>query len=227
MNTQDSNSDLVGYKRVDSTKEAFDAAALDGEGMDEEEATAEEQGSESESGTESDDDLESEDQSDDESEVESELNGDGRMRASRYVEYEAREVRDTKQNKSRPGDHTYGVGDRWVGGAQGLMVFRKRPNKAEEMEPAKWSFSNDGAMRQPLKDRKIGDIHFSPVYSGGIGEEYWVLVDHPKRRWAQCAGGQAHPVLPGYVLRPRSGVKPPQWIRAQSLRANRWRGRSN
>ncbi|KAG8717596.1 hypothetical protein FRC08_007121 [Ceratobasidium sp. 394] len=56
----------------------------------------------------------SEDQSEEESEVESELNGDGRMRASRYIDDEARESRDTNRNKTRPRDNTNGVGVRWT-----------------------------------------------------------------------------------------------------------------
>ncbi|KAG8788792.1 hypothetical protein FRC12_014179 [Ceratobasidium sp. 428] len=167
----------------------------------------------------------SEDESDEESEFESEVSGNIRTRASRYIDFEAREAREIKSSKARAQKDTNSLGDRWLGGSQGLMSFRKRPNGTEAIIPGKWSFSNDGAARQPLKDREAGDIHFSPGYSGGSGDDYWVVVDYPKRRWVSCAEGQAHPTLAGYVLRPRAGTKPPQWVRTQSLRAGKWRGR--
>ncbi|KAG8716804.1 hypothetical protein FRC08_008783 [Ceratobasidium sp. 394] len=208
-NAKESSDPEIGY----SDEESFDEGDFEGD--------------ESEENSE----LESEDQSEEESEVESELNGeDGRMRASRYINCEAREAsRDTKINKSRPSDNASGVDNRWTGGTQGAMQFRRRPNSTEAMAPGKWSFSNAGVERQPLKDREVGDVHFSPVYpdtSGNVGEEYWVVVRDPKRQWVRCVEGQAHPVHEGYVLRPRTGTKPLQWIRAQSLRTNKWRERS-
>lgn len=105
------------------------------------------------------------------------------------------------------------------------MPFRKRPN-GEILVPATWTFSKDGVERQSLKGREIGDVHFAPGYSGGMEFDYWVLVDRPKVRWAMCEEGQGHPVLEGYVLKTVEGNKPPQWIRAQSLRANRAQRRS-
>ncbi|KAG8717686.1 hypothetical protein FRC09_013895 [Ceratobasidium sp. 395] len=165
------------------------------------------------------------DESGDESDSdESDFDTRGRMRASRYIDNEAQESRATK--RSAPVQHIVSDGSsRWTGGLQGLLSFRKRPNSAEVMPPGKWSFSNDGAARQPLRDREVGDIHFSPAYSGETGDDYWVLVNYPKRRWLQCAEGQSHPTAAGYVLRPRNGNKPPQWILEQSLRTNKWRGR--
>ncbi|KAG8768419.1 hypothetical protein FRC12_005574 [Ceratobasidium sp. 428] len=165
------------------------------------------------------------DESGDESESdESDFGTGGRMRTSRYIDNEAQESRATK--RSAPVQPIVSdVSSRWTGSSQGLLSFRKRPNSAEVMPPGKWSFSNDGAARQPLRDREVGDIHFSPAYSGEFGDDYWVLVNYPKRRWLQCTEGQSHPTAPGYVLRPRNGNKPPQWILEQSLQTNKWRGR--
>ncbi|KAG8696809.1 hypothetical protein FRC09_008247, partial [Ceratobasidium sp. 395] len=141
--------------------------------------------------------VHSESQSDEESEVKSELSGQVRMPVSRYIDYEAREARETKPKHTRVDESIYSVGDQWRGGAQGTMSFRRRPNAAGEIAPGKWSFSNDGAARQTLKGREVGDIHFSPAFSGESGDEYWVVFDHPKRRWAHCSEGQPHPTLPG------------------------------
>ncbi|KAG8715934.1 hypothetical protein FRC09_016170 [Ceratobasidium sp. 395] len=236
------HSESVRYEEDDNTSDVTEVNTVDSVRADKGKAKLEERESKSrpksEPGSESESkgssDSSSEDESSEESEVESELSGNVRMRASRYIDCEAREQctnwhinRETKRKKVNAKDETYGVGDRWLGGVQGPMIFRRRPNKTEITAPARWSFSNDGAARQPLKDREVGDIHFSPAYSGEVGDDYWVVVDHPKRRWAKCTEGQAHPTLPGYVLRPRAGAKAPQWIRSQSMRANKWRGRSN
>ncbi|KAG8786179.1 hypothetical protein FRC12_016844 [Ceratobasidium sp. 428] len=160
----------------------------------------------------------SEDESEDLEDDESELGESGRMRASRYIDCSARETSTRVQ-------HSMDGGGRWTGATQGLLSFRKRPNSQEVLLPGKWTFSNDGVARQSLKDREAGDIHFSPAFAGESGEDYWVCVDQPKRRWTQCSEGQAHPTAVGYVMRPREGTKPPQWILAQSFRANKSRGR--
>ncbi|KAG8791216.1 hypothetical protein FRC12_009838 [Ceratobasidium sp. 428] len=229
---QQSAADVGDYSLKDWGYEGYNAS--DDVGTDAETSSQEEMSeltfnrNEADSRLEGEDsaDSESEDQSDEESEDESKVGGKVRMRASRYIDFEAREARETKPNHKAWAQHTTdSVGDRWLGGSQGLMSFRKRPNEVEATAPGKWSFSNDGAARQPLKDREAGDVHFSPAYSGGSGDDYWMVVDSPKRRWVSCAEGQAHPTLAGYVLRPRAGTKPPQWVRTQSLRANKWRGR--
>ncbi|KAG9073936.1 hypothetical protein FS749_014550 [Ceratobasidium sp. UAMH 11750] len=159
-----------------------------------------------------------------ESDEESELGGSGRMRASRYLDCYAEEARSTKPNTQFQRAAVEGE-DRWMGPKDGLLSFRKRLNTQEVLPQGKWTFSNKAISKQPLKDREVGDIHFSLRYAGGTEDFYWVCVDDPKRRWARCVEGQAHPRAPGYVLRARDGTKPPQWILAQSLQANKSRGR--
>ncbi|KAG8701060.1 hypothetical protein FRC08_004305 [Ceratobasidium sp. 394] len=181
----------------------------------------------SDDGEEPDEEISEEDESENESksEAKSESNGSGRMRASKYIDRYAEEARSSRPNNSQVQRAAVEEVDRWMGPTRGLLQFRKRPNSQGVMPPGKWSFSNNGVSKQPLKDREVGDIHFSSPYSGETEEYYWVCVDYPKRKWAQCVEGQAHPSIQGYVLRLHDGTKPPQWILAQSLRANRSRGR--
>ncbi|KAG8791824.1 hypothetical protein FRC12_008062 [Ceratobasidium sp. 428] len=210
------HSKLVRYEEDDDTSDVIEVNTVNSVQANKGKAKLEEResksGSENKSGSQSKSESESEsesegsrnssseDKSDEESEVESELSGNVRMRASRYIDCEAREGRETKQKTAKAKDKIYSVGDRWLGGAQGPMIFRRRPNKTEITAPATWSFSNDSAAWQLLKDREIGDIHFSPAYSGEARDYYWVVVDHSKRQWAKCSEAQAHPTLPGYVL---------------------------
>ncbi|KAG8778751.1 hypothetical protein FRC12_024836 [Ceratobasidium sp. 428] len=67
----------------------------------------------------------------------------------------------------------------WTGALQGTLLIRKRGNTGDAAPPGKWSFSGDGAARQPVKDRAVGDIHFSPSFSGSECD-YWVLHGSPK-----------------------------------------------
>ncbi|QRV96138.1 hypothetical protein RhiJN_24156 [Ceratobasidium sp. AG-Ba] len=178
------------------------------------------------------------------SDGESELSDRGRMRDPVIEELEAAVKRYDRariasgKNKKKGADlvdkfassneKTKSLDEKWSGPSQGLISFRKRPSDQESIAPGKWSYATDGVARQNLKDREVGDLHFSPaVGSDGSGFEYWVVVDSPKRRWATCIEGQGHPKLPGYVLRPREGNKGPGGIRAQSLRANKCRTRKS
>ncbi|KAG8679773.1 hypothetical protein FRC09_018737, partial [Ceratobasidium sp. 395] len=215
------------YQESSAINESVDIGPTSSDEEDMDAALHKKQGFDNESEIEDYDEVNSESQSDEESEAASELSGKFRVPASRYIDCEAREARETKPKHVQADESLYSVGDQWRGGTQGTMSFRRRPNTAGEIVPGKWSFSNDGAARQPLKGREVGDIHFSPAFSGESGDDYWVVVDYPKHRWAHCSEGQPHPTLPGYVLRPRMGTKAPQWIRTQSLRANKWRGRLN
>ncbi|KAG9090718.1 hypothetical protein FRC06_000912, partial [Ceratobasidium sp. 370] len=61
----------------------------------------------------------------------------------------------------------------WRGATQGLLLIRRRPNSTELVPPGKWSFSKDGSTRQPIVDREIGDVHFSPGFAGESGFHYW------------------------------------------------------
>ncbi|KAG8782793.1 hypothetical protein FRC12_020403 [Ceratobasidium sp. 428] len=171
-----------------------------------------------------DDGTMEDDESEEDSEDESDLSGSGRMRASIYVDCSAREVKGGRSKYPAPAANPGGQDMRWTGASQGVLTFRKRPNTQGLVIPGRWTFSKDGVLRQLAQNREIGDIHFSPAYSGEPGFEYWVCVSVPKQRWAPCLEGQAHPTLTGYVLRASDGVRPPQWILAQSLRANLSRG---
>ncbi|KAG8688847.1 hypothetical protein FRC11_004666, partial [Ceratobasidium sp. 423] len=84
----------------------------------------------------------------------------------------------------------------WTGEKSGPILFRKRPRKVSMLAPATWSYSGDGVTRKPVGTREVGDIHFSPAYSGSTGFDYWVCVDSPKR-WVKCWEGQSHPFLDG------------------------------
>ncbi|KAG8695906.1 hypothetical protein FRC09_008859, partial [Ceratobasidium sp. 395] len=112
----------------------------------------------------------------------------------------------------------------WTGALQGTLLIRKRGDGGEVAPPGKWSFSGDGAARQPVKDRAVGDIHFSPSFAGSECD-YWVLHGSPKYRWIACKEGHPHPLVEGYVLGGRKGAKAPRWIKAQSLRADKCRVR--
>ncbi|KAG8787138.1 hypothetical protein FRC12_015872 [Ceratobasidium sp. 428] len=114
----------------------------------------------------------------------------------------------------------------WTGALQGTLLIRKRGNGGEVAPPGKWSFSGDGAARQPVKDRAVGDIHFSPSFAGSECD-YWVLHGSPKYRWIACKEGHPHPLVEGYVLGGRKGAKAPRWIKAQSLRADKCRVRKS
>ncbi|QRV84458.1 hypothetical protein RhiJN_26527 [Ceratobasidium sp. AG-Ba] len=121
-------------------------------------------------------------------------------------------------------DKTGSMGGKWTGPSQGLISFRKRRSDQESIPSRKWSYATDGVAHQALKDREVGDLHFSPPIGGDGSEfDYWVVVDSPKRRWVTCIEGQSHPKLSGYVLQLCEGNKGPGWIRAQSLRANKCR----
>jgi len=107
----------------------------------------------------------------------------------------------------------------WNGKAKGPIKFRKTPKGHEALGPGIWSYSRDGVERQNLSDRAIGDIHFSPAFSGRSGFDYWVCVEATNgQRWAKCCEGQAHPSITGYVLKPRDAKWPPKWVLTQSFR---------
>ncbi|KAG9076944.1 hypothetical protein FRC06_009200 [Ceratobasidium sp. 370] len=105
-----------------------------------------------------------------ESKPESELSDSGRMRTPMHVSI-LREVRKeprsgeaSAQAQSRTSPNT----TEWSGGQQGVLHFRKRPNSQELIMSGKWTFSRDGVSRQPLMDRRVGNIHFSPGFSGTV-----------------------------------------------------------
>ncbi|KAG8775438.1 hypothetical protein FRC12_001491 [Ceratobasidium sp. 428] len=185
------------------------------------------------------------------SKTSSEIGDDGRMRGPVYLDLAAKAERyalryigpmtnraekflprfstkpHVQESKTKRLQNTENQEEEWTRVSQGVLSFRKRPGSTESIAPRKWSFSGDGATRQPTKDRAVGDIHFSPGFSGGPKCDYWVLHGSPKTRWVSCKEGHPHPVLVGYVLGSREGNKPPRWIRAQSLRANKCRGRKS
>ncbi|KAG8701231.1 hypothetical protein FRC09_005490 [Ceratobasidium sp. 395] len=188
---------------------------------------------ESDSDSEDGDKKEGESVTEGPSDTSSEIGDDGRMRGPVYLDLAAKAdrfstkpyVQASKSNQSRKTENEGETG--WTGASQGVLSFRKRPHSQETIPPGKWSFSGDGATRQPTKDRAVGDIHFSPGFSGGPKSDYWVLHGSPKTRWVSCKEGHPHPELPGYVLGPREGTKPPRWIRPQSLRVNKCRARKS
>ncbi|QRV74467.1 hypothetical protein RhiJN_02481 [Ceratobasidium sp. AG-Ba] len=115
----------------------------------------------------------------------------------------------------------------WKGSSQGPLAFRKRPGRTDSVTPGRWSYSSDGVERQSLKNREVGDLHFSPGFSGGEEHEYWVVIGDGPKRWVSCVEGQRHPTMDGYVLRSREDTKPPAWVRAQTFRANKCQKRKS
>ncbi|KAG8701351.1 hypothetical protein FRC08_004129 [Ceratobasidium sp. 394] len=158
----------------------------------------------------------SEDQgSEDESEDESEIIESGRMTGGPM-----------KEERNKNALNAQVEAPRWDGGQEGQILFRKRPNSNKVITPGKWTFSWNGIEQQSFKGRNVGNIHFSPVFAGGKGEyEHWVLVEDPQLCWVLSTEGHTHPMVQGYVMRPCDGTKPPQWILAQSLQANKTRAK--
>lgn len=106
----------------------------------------------------------------------------------------------------------------WRGEACGAITFRKLPPGHDNMTPATWTYSGDGVARQSAEGRAIGDIHFSPAFSGESGFDYWICIGGEKRRWALCGPGQTHPIYKGHVLKLQLGKAPPMWILEESWR---------
>ncbi|EUC67073.1 hypothetical protein RSOL_522580 [Rhizoctonia solani AG-3 Rhs1AP] len=202
--------------------------------------SSEDSGSDSSSGSEGDSDAitatsgTDEDELDDsEEEYESEgSNGSKRPRvqSNRFIDDSARESK-PKKKKARNAT-TVALEDegRWIGKDRGAVKIRKLASNV----PCTWTYSGDGVSRQPLSNRNIADIHFSPGWSGTKGYNYWICVfsqplsangstPAPTLRWSEVAEGQPHPVLKGYVLKPASRDCPPCWVKAQSYRAHNHR----
>ncbi|KAG8717499.1 hypothetical protein FRC09_014163, partial [Ceratobasidium sp. 395] len=86
-------------------------------------------------------------ESDAESEFNAALSESGRMRDSQYLDCSAEEKRETS--------HPTLLGEsKWTGSTQGVLSFRKRPNSQDIPASGRWTFSNDGIGRQPIKDRE-------------------------------------------------------------------------
>ncbi|KAG8787292.1 hypothetical protein FRC12_015719 [Ceratobasidium sp. 428] len=181
------------------------------------------------------DEGESEQEADESSEEETEAASSGKQHAPVYLDLAAKvesfktkgpSAHEPKPNQSQKKTESTEEETGWTGPLQGTLAIRKSGNSGESVAPGKWSFSGDGAARQPVKDRAVGDIHFSPSFSGSECD-YWVLHGSPKPRWVSCKEGHSHPLVAGYVLGARKGTKAPRWIKAQSLRANKCRGRKS
>lgn len=150
-------------------------------------------------------------------------------RRSIYIDDAAEEVRAKGiKSKEKPvATARASIGDdRWEGGDKGPIKFRKDP-KGENVgsKPGTWTYAGDGIKRHPADQRAVGDIHFSPGYSGSEGCDYWICVDDGGLKWRRCAEGQPHPTLRNYVLKPRDKKLPPCWVLVQSYRAHNSRKR--
>ncbi|CAE6463022.1 unnamed protein product [Rhizoctonia solani] len=202
--------------------------------------SSEDSGSDSSSGSEGDTDAiaatsgTDEDELDDsEEEYESEgSNGSKRpcVQSSRFIDDSARESKPKKKKAYSATTVASEDEGRWIGKDRGAVKIRKLTSNV----PCTWTYSGDGVGRQPLSNRNIADIHFSPGWSGTKGYDYWICVfsqplsangstPAPTLRWSEVAEGQPHPMLKGYVLKPASGDCPPCWVKAQSYRAHNHR----
>lgn len=96
-------------------------------------------------------------------------------------------------------------------------MYRRQDTVAKHPVPdATWSFSEEGLASEPVEDRQVGDIHFSPHPSGN-GYKHWVLKGGDSPNWVSCAESEPHPSSPYYVLRPERDGNPPRWVKPHSI----------